>query len=115
MVPPESGMDTARTEGALRITDTCVFLAETGSPVLLVWPADRTRWNAAARTITFVNFDGSTVTVGDGTRVVVGGGGDSNDESGTTSEAWLARTRWMARPDASCPLDSRWFVGELTR
>jgi hypothetical protein len=115
VVPPQDGADTARTEGTLRITDTCVFLDGPGGPSLLVWPADRTTWNAQTRAITFANFDGSTVSAGDGTPVVLGGGGDSNDESGTTTEAWLARTPWVARPADSCPLDSRWWVGALTR
>lgn len=115
VVPPQDGADTARTEGTLRITGTCVFLVERGGPVLLVWPVDRTTWNAERGTITFANFDGSTVSVGDGTRVVLGGGGDSNDEAGTTTEDWLARTTWVAPPDAACPLDARWWVGALTR
>jgi hypothetical protein len=93
----------------------CVFLVTTGGRDLLVWPVDRTTWDAQARTIRFANFDGSTATVGHGTPVVLGGGGDSNDESGTTTEAWLARISWVARPAASCPLDSRWTVGALTR
>lgn len=46
VVPPQDGADTARTEGTLRITDTCVFLDGPGGPVLLVWPADRTSWYA---------------------------------------------------------------------
>ena len=115
VVPPQDGADTARTEGTLRVTDTCVFLDTTGGPVVLVWPADRTTWNAEAGTIAFANVDGSTVSVGDGTRVVLGGGGDSNDESGTTTEDWLARTTWVARPDTACPLDARWWVGAVTR
>jgi len=113
VVPPQGGADTAGNEGTLRITDDCVFLDTTGGPELLVWPADRTTWNDQARTITFENFDGSAVSVGDGTRVVVGGGGDSNEESGTTTAAWLARTRWVQRPDLSCPLNPRWWVGAL--
>ena len=115
VVPPQEGADTARTEGTLRITDTCVFLDGPGGPVLLVWPADRTTWNAQARTIAFSNFDGSTVSAGDGTPVVLGGSGESNEEGGSRTEAWLARTPWVARPADSCPLDSRWWVGALTR
>ena len=115
VVAPQDGADTARTEGTLRITDTCVFMAANGGPVLLIWPADRATWNAESGTITFANFDGSTVSAGDGTRVVLGGGGDSNDESGTTTEDWLAGTTWVAPPDAACPLDARWWVGALTR
>lgn len=115
VVPPQDGADTARTEGTLRITGTCVFLVERGGPVVLIWPADRTTWNVESRTITFANFDGSTVSAGDGTRVVLGGSGDSNEEAGTTTEDWLARMTWVAPPDAACPLDARWWVGGLTR
>lgn len=63
----------------------------------------------------FVNADGTFVSAGDGTRVVVGGGGDSNAESGTMSEAWLSRMPWVKRPSDSCPLASRWIVGGLAR
>jgi hypothetical protein len=115
VVPPQEGADTARTEGTLRITDACVFLDTPGGRSLLVWPADRTTWDAQTRTITFANFDGSTVSAGDGTAVVLGGSGDSMEESGMTIEAWLARTPWVARPADSCPLESRWWVGALTR
>ncbi|MBA2720450.1 MAG: hypothetical protein H0U52_14600 [Chloroflexi bacterium] len=115
IVPPQDGTDSARTEGTLRITDTCVFLATAGGDDLLVWPADRTTWNPKARTVTFANSDGRTVSAGDGTPVVMGGGGDSNRESGSTTEAWMARTPWVARPSVSCPLESRWWVGALTR
>ena len=115
VVPPQGGTDTARAEGTLRITDECVFLVWAGRRELLVWPADRTRWNPRTRTITFTNFDGSTVSVSDGMQVVLGGGGDSNEESGTTTEEWLARTQWIARPADSCPLDSRWWVGVVER
>ena len=115
VVPPQGGADTARNEGTLRITETCVVLVTRGGPVLLVWPADRTTWNAEERSVAFANYDGSAVTASDGAYVVVGGSGDSNDESGTTTEAWLARTPWVARPAASCPLEARWWVGALTR
>ncbi len=115
VVPPQGGADTARNEGTLRITEACVVLVTRGGPVLLVWPADRTTWNAEERSIAFANYDGSTVTPSDGAYVVVGGSGDSNEESGMTTEAWLARTPWVARPSASCPLEARWWVGALTR
>ncbi len=115
VVPPQEGADDARTEGTLRITDACVFLVTPSGPTLLVWPADRTTWNAQARTIAFSNYDGSTVSAGDGTPVLLGGSGDSNEDSGTTTEAWMARTPWVARPAASCPVESRWWVGALTR
>jgi hypothetical protein len=115
VVPPQDGADTARTEGTLRIADACVFLDQPGGPSLLVWPADRTTWDGTSRTVTFANFDGSPVSARDGTTVVLGGSGDSNSESGTTTEAWLARTSWVAPPAASCPVESRWWVGAVIR
>jgi hypothetical protein len=113
VVPPQDGADTARTEGTLRITDMCVLLDVADDFTLLVWPADRTTWDASARTISFANLDGTIVTVGDGMHVVVGGSGDDEVESGTTSEEWLSRTRWVAPPDVRCPMESRWMVGAL--
>ena len=113
VIPPQDGADTARTEGTLRITDTCVFLVERGGPVLLLWPADRTTWDAEQRTITFANFDGTTATVGDGQPVVLGGGGGSSAESGVTTGAWVAGMTWVARPADGCPLDPYWGVGDV--
>lgn len=65
------------------------------------------------RTITFANFDGTSVTVGDGTAVVLGGGGGSSAESGVTADAWLANMTWVARPADGCPVDPHWAVGAL--
>lgn len=115
VVPGEDSADTARTEGVMRITDTCTFLAERGGPVLLLWPADRASWDAVGRTITFENFDGTTVTVRDEDIVALGGGGGSSSESGVSVDVWLAQTHWVAQPPASCPLDPYWRVGDVRR
>ena len=116
VIPAQDGADTARTEGTLRITNTCVFLAEQGGgSVLLLWPADRVAWNAGDRKITFANFDGTGVTVGDGESVTLGGGGGNSAESGVTPEAWLAGMTWVARPADGCPLDPYWGVGDVRR
>lgn len=115
VVPPQEGTDTARTEGTLRITDACVFLDTPGGRSVLVWPADRTTWDAQTSTITFANFDGGKVSAGDGTTVVLGGSGDSTAENGTSAQEWLSRTPWVAPPAASCPVESWWWVGALTR
>ncbi len=114
VIPPQDGADTARTEGTLRITNACVILDTAGGPVLLLWPADRTAWAAASHTISFANFDGTTVVVGDGMALALGGGGDSSAE-GAAPEAWLAETPWVARPALSCPLGVRWTVGAVMR
>lgn len=89
------------------------MLDEQGDDVLLVWPADRTTWNARARTVTFENFDGTTVTVGDGDEVEMGGGGTSVDEGGLPGAEWLASIEWVAPPDPSCVTDTRWGVGDI--
>ena len=115
VVPPQDGADSARTEGTLRITNTCVFLETPREVALLFWPSDRTRWRAEPRTISFTNFDGRIVTVRDGDHVVLGGGGDSQAESGVSGEEWLQRMEWVAPPSRSCSLDQRWAVGAVGR
>lgn len=115
VIPPQDGADTGRTEGTLRITDTCVFLESGVEVTLLFWPADRTTWSGESREITFENFDGSAVTVGDGDHVVLGGGGDSEAESGISGEEWVRRMEWVAPPASSCPLDPRWGVGAVEK
>jgi hypothetical protein len=113
VIPPQDGTDSARNEGTLRITDTCVYLERADGVELLFWPADRTTWDAPSRTITFENFDGRMVTVADGDEVVLGGGGDSEAESGVSDDAWVERMEWVAPPDPSCPLDPRFGVGAV--
>ena len=113
-VVPTAGGDQALNTGTLRTTQSCVFL-ETGGgeSELLVWPADRTRWDAAADAIGFTNSDGTEVTLRDGEPVSFGGGGDSTAEGGVSGEEWLARVDWVARPDPSCPMEIRWYVNEV--
>lgn len=114
--PPQDGADTARNEGTLRITDTCVTLERQDVVTLLTWPADRTTWDGASRTIIFENFDGTIVTVADGDDIVVGGSGsgdESEGEPGLTVEEWIQSHEWVAPPELSCPLDVRWGVGAV--
>ncbi len=113
VMPPQDGADTARTEGTLRITDTCVTLERSGEVQSLFWPAARTTWDAATRKIRFENFDGTVATAADGDELVLGGSGDSEGERGLSVEAWVDSIDWVAPPDPSCPLDSRWGVGAV--
>jgi hypothetical protein len=113
VVPSAGGQDALNT-GTLRITQTCVFLETAGGESeLLVWPADRTRWDASAGTVGFTNSDGTEVNLRDGELVTFGGGGDSTVEGGVSGEEWVARTEWVARPDGSCPMEIRWYVNEV--
>jgi hypothetical protein len=100
----------------LRITDACVYLDSPGKRTLLFWPADRTMWRGNSRAITFWNFDGRVVSVENGDRVVLGGGGDSRAESGVSGvsgEDWAAGMSWVMPPGALCSLDPRWGVGAV--
>jgi hypothetical protein len=115
VIPRQDGADTARAEGTLRITDACVYLTAGSTTTLLFWPADRTMWNTESRAITFRNVDGSVVTVGDGDHVILGGGGDSQADSGISGAAWVKQMDWIAPPAASCSLDPRWGVGAVVK
>lgn len=113
---PSTGGDQALTAGVLRITDQCVFLETAGGESeLLVWPADRARWDDATGTIHFTNPPaGDGFTLRDGQSVSFGGGGDSTAESGLSGAEWAASVDWVAAPDPSCAMEVRWYVGEVS-
>jgi hypothetical protein len=102
--------DTARTEGTVRITDECVLLDTGGETQLLVWPADRSRWNRDDRTISFTSLAGVELFVASDQFVVLGGGGSSAAEDG---ERWADRIDWARRPAPACVTDSAWFVSDI--
>jgi hypothetical protein len=103
----------ARNEGVLRITDRCTFLERGGERELLAWPAERTRWDPADRSITFQTRSGDEVTVRDGDDIVLGGGGSSRAEGGETGAEWAAGLIWVAPPDPTCLVDVRWQISEV--
>jgi hypothetical protein len=91
--------------GTIRITDDCVVLDEGAREVLLVWIADRTTWNAADRSVSFRNLDGSAVTADDGDRVELGGAGESVEENGALHEL-----DWLRPPSPTCAHAERFTV-----
>jgi hypothetical protein len=100
--------------GTINITDDCVILdEESGGEVLLVWPADRTRWDPSSRSITVQNFNGALNTFSDGNHLLIGGGASSAHEGGQSSSEWIASIEWVAEPRDACLRDVRWFVGEI--
>ncbi len=104
-----NGMD-ALIQGTIEITEDCVLLNEQGRQVLLVWPADRTQWDAGSATIRFDNPDGGLATITDGQAVRLGGGGTSVDEGGLGAAEWLESINWVAEPPLSCVAGIRWNV-----
>jgi hypothetical protein len=113
VIPPQSGWDTGRAVGTLRVTRSCVYLVFDGQSTLLFWPADRTRWNENARSIAYTNDNGVVATASNGDVVVLGGGGDSAAESGVSGPQWVSRMTWVAPPHPSCAADIRWGVGQM--
>jgi hypothetical protein len=113
-VAPSTGGAEALNSGVLRITDRCVVLETAGGePELLVWPADRTRWDAADKSIGFSEPGGRQVTLANGLEVSFSGGGDGTAESGVSGAEWASSVDWVAAPDAACPMEIRWYVGEV--
>lgn len=113
VVPPPDGSDDALIAGTLEIGDRCVLLDERGEDVLLVWPSDRTVWNAVDRTIGSENTTGGSFEMTDGAAVSLGGGGESVDEGGRPADEFLSAIDWESAPDAACVADVRWFLGDV--
>lgn len=111
----EGVVRTALIGGTLRLTEDCAFLDTWTEDMLLVWPDYRTTWNADERTVTLEDFSGDKGTAGDGDEIRVGGGGSAVDEGGAPGDEWVEGVDWVSAPDESCPIDSRWFVGEGLR
>lgn len=109
------GMDALNT-GVLRVTERCVLLETAGGESeLLVWPADRTRWDDATGTIHFTNPPaGDEFILRDGQSVSFGGGGDSAAEGEVFGAEWAASVDWVAAPDPSCPMEIRWYVSAVS-
>jgi len=74
-----------------------------------VWPSEATGWDADSRTIRY-EAEG-TVELRDGDTFSVGGGGDSEAESGSDDRTWAQTIDWAAEPDPACFTSSRYFVG----
>ncbi len=111
VVPPRFAEPAALFGGTVRIDDECVYVEDVrGNLTLLVWPADKTEWDSKQAAIRFRNRDGSGVVLRNGDEASFTGGGSSVDEGGGSGGEWIQRIPWMARPAASCQLDSRWDV-----
>jgi hypothetical protein len=98
-------------EGTLSIDDNCVTAEMAGQRMLLVWPSDSTRWDAAAETITYgATDDGSEVVLRSGDKIQAGGGGWSAAED--EADSWPSD--WVNEPSDECLTEVRFFLGTLT-
>jgi hypothetical protein len=105
------GGDFALTTGTVEIGDKCVYVRNAaGSRQLLIWHAKQTTWDADQETISVTDRAGNTFVLRDGDTVILSGGGDSVQESGVSSAAWVSQQDWVARPHASCEIDAWWGV-----
>lgn len=74
-VLPVGTGERARSEGFLRVLDGCmVLVAPNGDETMLIWPSERTRWDAATGAVRYINRDDTVVTVHVDEYVAVGGG-----------------------------------------
>lgn len=112
VVPPSNSQMEARLEGTLQITDECALVESGRHRLLLLWPADRTTWDSAEQAVTLEDLDGTSVTWGKGSYVVLSGGGVSAAERGVAEEEWLAHTPWVAEPSLNCQTTGWWIVGQ---
>lgn len=112
VTPENAGMD-ARNEGILILTDRCAFLERGGERELLVWPANQTTWSPATAGIVFRRSSGEVMTMRDGERIVLGGGGWSRAEGGLAGADWAGQIEWVAEPDPGCLVDVRWLVSDV--
>jgi hypothetical protein len=103
----------ARNEGFLVVTDRCTFIERDGDREFLAWPADRTTWDPAIAAIVFRRFSGEVVTVRNGDRVVLGGGGSSRAEDGLGGAQWASRLNWIVPPMPECLVDVRFEVSDV--
>ncbi len=109
-IAPGFNGDLARNEGMLEVGAECVYLRNNGDRWLLVWPAGHVGWDAATRTISYVNSDGATRDFRDGQRVAVGGSGGGFGEGPMLNQLQID---WVLPPAESCDARSHWWLGDL--
>jgi hypothetical protein len=110
VVSGESGDDMeAAISGTVLVTSECVLLGTATSEVLLVFREGDVSWDSDAMALHFEDGAG-TVTLEDGVRVTLGGGGSSASEDGWSTNDYVAEREWVNRPDEGCWRDVRFEV-----
>ncbi|HEX5827656.1 MAG TPA: hypothetical protein VFY23_09060 [Candidatus Limnocylindrales bacterium] len=112
-VPPlalertDLGME-ALSHGTLTIDGACTWLVAGRDRWLLVWPEDRTRWDAVTGEVVFTHRDGVVKRVRHGQEVAFGGGA-INDIDGIA----YTGVDWVLRPAPGCDTPTRWHVSSV--
>ena len=99
----------ARIEGDLIVGSRCVFLDTGGDRFLLIWPEEKTAWDADAHEVIFGEPSSGRLRLGNGHHVAFSGGGWAlgDQDSPPPGEALLAPI------DPSCSAGQGWFIGDL--
>ena len=109
VISPQEGGAQARPEGTVSVSGGCLTVDGPEGEMTLLWPEDRTSWNAEARAVEFRTGEDETVDARDGDRVVLTG---SAVESGSGQD-WASNMDWVARPAEDCASDRAWVVVDL--
>lgn len=99
----KGGHDAHLGTGRLQITDECVTLEN--KDVLLVWRADRVRWDQESRTILFQTVGGETLSLQDGDTIALGGHeaiSEAREEPGGIDEGGIPERDWVNPPAQDC-------------
>jgi len=104
--PIDGGATAALGGGELEIGDACVRIE--GRDALLVWPSDRTSWDADSQTILFEDADNGRgqMELTNGTRVALGGAGSR--DFGPRREV-----DWVNPPSEECRADVRYYIHDV--
>jgi hypothetical protein len=94
--------------GTLTIEGACTWVVAGRDRFILVWPEERTRWDAVTAEIVFTSRDGVAKRIRNGMEVALGGGA-INDTDG----AAYTQVDWVARPAARCDTPTRFHVSSV--
>jgi hypothetical protein len=97
VVENAGGME-ALTEGIVRIDQDCAYLDHGPEKTLLVWPANRTRWQPPG-SIVFERLDGERLVIENGHQYAFGGGSKPVVD-------------WVNKPNLSCP-EAPWLISDV--
>jgi hypothetical protein len=94
--------------GTLTIEGPCTRVVAGRDRFVLVWPEQRTRWDAVTAEIVFTSRDGVAKRMRSGAEVALGGGA-INDTDGPA----YTQVDWVVRPAPQCDTPTRFHVSSV--